>query len=63
MSNTRKPNAVRLEFAPDSRVQTNVSGAAITGICLAVEGGIGCGQPSWLVPYDLPIAGMASASS
>ena len=31
MPHTRKPNAVRLEFAPDSLVQTNLSGAAFTG--------------------------------
>ncbi len=38
MPNTRNPNAVCLEFAPDSRVQTNLSGAAISGAGLWVEG-------------------------
>ena len=31
MPNTRTPNAVRLEFAPDSLVHNNLSGAAFTG--------------------------------
>lgn len=38
MPNNRKPNAVRLEFAPGSRVQTNLWG----------------GKASWLVLYDAP---------
>lgn len=43
MPNTRKPNAVRLEFAPDSLVQTNLSGAACTGDWLWVAGDEACG--------------------
>ena len=31
MPNARTANAVRLEFAPDSLVQSNLSGAAFTG--------------------------------
>jgi len=31
MTNIRDPNAVRLDFASGSLVQTNLSGAAITG--------------------------------
>ena len=63
MPKTRNPNAVRLELSPDSRVQTNLSGAAISGTGLWVEGNEARGQPSWLVLYDAPIAGTASARS
>jgi hypothetical protein len=38
MPNTRSANAVRLEFAPDSLVKTNLSGAAFTGDWLWVAG-------------------------
>jgi hypothetical protein len=31
MPNARAAHAVRLEFAPDSLVKTNLSGAAFTG--------------------------------
>ena len=31
MPNTRTANAIRLEFASDSLVQSNLSGAAFTG--------------------------------
>lgn len=43
MPNTRLPNAVRLEFAPGSLVQTNLSGAAFTGDWLWVAGDEACG--------------------
>lgn len=43
MPNTRHPNAVRLEFAPGSLVQTNLSGAAFTGDWLWVAGDEACG--------------------
>jgi len=43
MPNTRNPNAVRLEFAPGSLVQTNLSGAAFTGDWLWVAGDEACG--------------------
>ena len=43
MPNTRTGNAVRLEFAPDSLVQTNLSGAAFTGDWLWVAGDEACG--------------------
>ena len=43
MPNTRSANAVRLEFAPDSLVQTNLSGAAFTGEWLWVAGDEACG--------------------
>ena len=43
MPNTRHPNAVRLEFASGSLVQTNLSGAAITGDWLWVAGDEACG--------------------
>ena len=38
MPNTRTAHAVRLEFAPDSLVQSNLSGAAFTGDWLWVAG-------------------------
>lgn len=43
MPNTRTANAVRLEFAADSLVQTNLSGAAFTGDWLWVAGDEACG--------------------
>jgi Protein of unknown function (DUF3616) len=43
MPNTRTANAVRLEFAPDSLVQSNLSGAAFTGEWLWVAGDEACG--------------------
>ncbi|QTN27075.1 DUF3616 domain-containing protein [Rhodoferax sp. AJA081-3] len=43
MPNARNANAVRLEFAPDSLVQTNLSGAAFTGDWLWVAGDEACG--------------------
>jgi hypothetical protein len=43
MPNTRTANAVRLEFAPDSLVQTNLSGAAFTGDWLWLAGDEACG--------------------
>jgi hypothetical protein len=43
MPNTRTANAVRLEFAPGSLVQTNLSGAAFTGDWLWVAGDEACG--------------------
>ena len=43
MPNTRNANAVRLEFAPGSLVQSNLSGAAITGDWLWVAGDEACG--------------------
>jgi hypothetical protein len=43
MPNTRSANAVRLEFAPDSLVKTNLSGAAFTGDWLWVAGDEACG--------------------
>ena len=43
MPNTRTANAVRLEFAPDSLVRTNLSGAAFTGDWLWVAGDEACG--------------------
>lgn len=43
MPNTRNPNAVRLEFAPGSLVQNNLSGAAFTGDWLWVAGDEACG--------------------
>jgi len=43
MANTRTANAVRLEFAPGSLVQTNLSGAAFTGDWLWVAGDEACG--------------------
>ena len=43
MPNTRSANAVRLEFAPDSLVQSNLSGAAFTGDWLWVAGDEACG--------------------
>lgn len=43
MPHTRKPNAVRVEFTPDSLVQTNLSGAAFTGDWLWVAGDEACG--------------------
>jgi len=43
MPNTRAANAVRLEFAPDSLVKTNLSGAAFTGDWLWVAGDEACG--------------------
>ena len=43
MPNTRSANAVRLEFAPESLVQTNLSGAAFTGDWLWVAGDEACG--------------------
>ena len=43
MPNTRNPNAVRLEFAPGSLVQNNLSGAAFTGDWLWVVGDEACG--------------------
>ncbi len=43
MPNTRNPNAVRLEFAPDSLVHNNLSGAAFTGDWLWVAGDEACG--------------------
>ena len=43
MPNTRTANAVRLEFAPGSLVQANLSGAAFTGDWLWVAGDEACG--------------------
>ena len=43
MPNTRTANAVRLEFAPGSLVQTNLSGAAFSGDWLWVAGDEACG--------------------
>ena len=43
MPNARTANAVRLEFAPDSLVQSNLSGAAFTGNWLWVAGDEACG--------------------
>jgi len=43
MPNTRSAHAVRLEFAPDSLVQSNLSGAAFTGDWLWVAGDEACG--------------------
>jgi hypothetical protein len=43
MPNARTANAVRLEFAPDSLVKTNLSGAAFTGDWLWVAGDEACG--------------------
>ncbi len=43
MPNTRTSHAVRLEFAPDSLVRTNLSGAAFTGDWLWVAGDEACG--------------------
>ncbi|MFN5049260.1 DUF3616 domain-containing protein [Roseateles sp.] len=43
MPNTRTANAVRLEFGPDSLVQSNLSGAAFTGEWLWVAGDEACG--------------------
>ena len=43
MPDTRHANAVRLEFAPGSVVQTNLSGAAFTGDWLWVAGDEACG--------------------
>lgn len=43
MPNARAANAVRLEFAPDSLVQSNLSGAAFTGDWLWVAGDEACG--------------------
>ena len=43
MPNTRSANAVRLEFAPDSLVKTNLSGAAFTDDWLWVAGDEACG--------------------
>jgi hypothetical protein len=43
MPNTRNPNAIRLEFAPDSLVQSNLSGAAFTNDWLWVAGDEACG--------------------
>ena len=43
MPNTRNPNAVRLEFAPGSLVQSNLSGAAFTDDWLWVAGDEACG--------------------
>lgn len=43
MPNTRIANAVRLEFAPNSLVKTNLSGAAFSGNWLWVAGDEACG--------------------
>ena len=43
MPNARAANSVRLEFAPDSLVQANLSGAAFTGDWLWVAGDEACG--------------------
>ena len=43
MPNTRNANAVRLEFAPDSLVQSNLSAAAFSGDWLWVAGDEACG--------------------
>jgi Protein of unknown function (DUF3616) len=43
MPNVRASNAVRLEFASDSLVQSNLSGAAFTGDWLWVAGDEACG--------------------
>ena len=43
MPNARTANAVRLEFSPDSLVQSNLSGAAFTGDWLWVAGDEACG--------------------
>ena len=42
MPNARTANAVRLEFAPDSLVKSNLSGAAFTGDWLWVAGDEAC---------------------
>ena len=43
MPNARTANAVRLEFSPDSLVQSNLSGVAFTGDWLWVAGDEACG--------------------
>jgi hypothetical protein len=43
MPNTRTANAVRLEYAPGSLVQSNLSGAAFTGDWLWLAGDEACG--------------------
>jgi len=43
MPHARTTNAVRLEFAPDSLVRSNLSGAAFTGDWLWVAGDEACG--------------------
>ena len=43
MPHVRSANAVRLEFAGDSLVQSNLSGAAFTGDWLWVAGDEACG--------------------
>ncbi|QDL53245.1 DUF3616 domain-containing protein [Rhodoferax aquaticus] len=43
MPNTRSANAARLEFTPGSLVQSNLSGAAVTGDWLWVAGDEACG--------------------
>jgi Protein of unknown function (DUF3616) len=43
MPKNRSQHAVRLEFAPGSLVQTNLSGAAFSGDCLWVAGDEACG--------------------
>ena len=43
MPNARSANAVRLEFAADSLVRSNLSGAAFTGDWLWVAGDEACG--------------------
>ncbi len=53
MPNARTANAVRLEFAPDSLVQFNLSGAAFTGDWLWVAGDEACGLDR-LRLLDLP---------
>lgn len=52
MPKTRTANAVRLEFATDSLVQSNLSGAAFTGDWLWVAGDEACGldRLRWLDP-------------
>lgn len=53
MPNARTANAVRLEFAPDSLAQSNLSGAAFTGDRLWVAGDEACGLDR-LRLLDLP---------
>ena len=52
MPNARTANAVRLEFAPDSLVHSNLSGAAFTGDWLWVAGDEACGldRLRWQLP-------------
>jgi len=54
MPNTRTANAVRLEFAPESLVKSNLSGAAFSGDWLWVAGDEACGIDRL---HRLPVAG------